>query len=159
VAFHNQESSAGVRYGRSNTSSLTMSKVIHLAILGMICLSLANASNTCMVTLVSGATDSGGVSVTFRNAGKLPIRRLEFSCTPIRGHAHKAQSALCHAEDGLFFPGTEYTVSYPCPTCSSQPLLMSLRSATLSDGSIWKPIAGQRCRVLKIYPRKNTTTP
>ena len=132
-----------------------MSKVIHLAMLGMFCVPLANASNTCMVTLVSGAADSGGVSVTFRNAGKLPIRRLEFNCTPIRGQAYKAQSALCHAENGLFFPGTEYMVSYPQPTGSSKSATVSLRSATLSDGYIWKPAPGQHCRVLQIHPSKD----
>jgi hypothetical protein len=133
-----------------------MLKVIQLATLAMFCLPLANASNTCMVTMVSGATDADGISVTFRNAGKLPIRKLEFNCEAIEPQTHKARSALCHVENGLFFPGTEYTVSYAHPTGLSWPINVSLRSATLSDAYVWKPSLGQHCRVLKIEPRKKT---
>jgi hypothetical protein len=107
--------------------------------LAALCLPLANASNTCMVTMVSGAADADGISVTFRNAGKLPIRRLEFNCAPIRPQARKVKGTLCHAENGLFFPGTEYIVSYPYPIHLPRSLTVSLRSAILSDGYIWKP--------------------
>jgi hypothetical protein len=99
-----------------------MLKVIQLATLAMFCLPLANASNTCMVTMVSGAADADGISVTFRNAGKLPIRRLDFNCAPISTQGQKAKAILCHSEDGLFFPGTEYTAIYPRPSGLSQPL-------------------------------------
>jgi hypothetical protein len=38
----------------------------------------------------SGAGDRDSISVTFRNIGKLPTRRIEFSCVWARGQAHPA---------------------------------------------------------------------
>jgi len=136
-----------------------MFRVIYIVMVATLCIPPANASNTCMVTMVSGAADGDGISVTFLDFGKLPVRRLEFSCAPTRPNTHKAKSTPCHAENGLFFPGIEYTVSFPRPGGLSRSLIVSLRSATLSDGYIWQPAPRERCRVLKLYSRRNRTSP
>ena len=130
-----------------------MSKATQLAILAVFFTPLADASGTCPVTLLSGAADRGAITVTFLNAGKLPIRRLEFSCTLVHAQAHEAQRTLCREENALFFPGTEYTVRYTYPGIP-RPVRVSLKSITSSDGYIWKPSQRQPCRVLKIYPGK-----
>ncbi len=130
-----------------------MSKGIHLAMLAVMFSSFgAHASGTCPVTLVSGAADADAITVTFLNAGKLLIRRLELNCTLIHGQTHKAGRTPCREENALFFPGTEYTVRYPYPDGIRQPVRVSLRSVTLSDGYIWKPSKRQTCRILRIYP-------
>jgi len=136
-----------------------MLKFIHLAILAVFLTPWAEASSGCLVTLVGATAGSDAITVTFRNVGKLPVRRLEFNCTLIHAQAHKAQSFLCHEENALFFPGTEYTVSYTYPRGFPQPVVVSLKSATLSDGYTWKPSPRQRCRVLTIYPRKSKIVP
>jgi hypothetical protein len=112
------------------------------------------AKSSCPVTLVSAAFDAGALTVTFRNNGKLVIRELEFNCHIIHPQAAKPESTPCREENGLFFPGNEYTVSYPYPNPVRKSLLVSLRSVTLSDGYVWKPAEGQACRVLRIDPKK-----
>jgi hypothetical protein len=131
-----------------------MWNVIQPAILAVFFASLATASSPCPVTLVSGAGEPDAITVTFQNAGKLPIRRLEFNCTLIRAQAHKGQGTLCRDENALFFPGTEYTVRYPYSDSIPRPVEVSLKSVTLSDGYIWKPSKRHFCRTLRIYPRR-----
>ncbi|HTC95339.1 MAG TPA: hypothetical protein VK699_17975 [Terriglobales bacterium] len=131
-----------------------MSKGGQLAVAVAFFVSLAHAIGTCPVTLVSGTGDVDGISITFRNAGKLPIRRLEFNCTLVRAQAHKSQSIPCREENALFFPGTEYTVKYPYREGTPRPILVSLKSATSADGYVWKPSKRLPCRSLKIHPRK-----
>jgi hypothetical protein len=113
----------------------------------------AEAKSSCPVTLVSAVFDAGAVTVTFRNNGKLVIRQLEFNCHLIHAKAAKQEKTPCREENGLFFPGNEYTVSYPYANPLRKALLVSLRSVTLSDGYIWKPAKGEACRVLRIDPR------
>jgi hypothetical protein len=131
-----------------------MSEAIQLAMLALLFAPLATASGSCPVTLLTGAADPGAFSVTFMNAGKLPIRRLEFDCMVANTQAHKAERALCREQNALFFPGTEYTVRYPYPGGIPRSVRVSLKSVTSSDGYIWKPSQRQPCRVLKIYPGK-----
>ena len=128
-----------------------MSKAIQFTILAVLFAPLATASGSCPVTLLSGAAEPGGFSVTFMNAGKLPIRRLEFDCTVVNAQADKARRILCREQNALFFPGTEYTVRYPYPGGIPRPVQVSLKSVTSSDGYIWKPSQRQPCRVLKIH--------
>ena len=131
-----------------------MSNAIQLAILTVFFASLAGASSSCPVTLVSAAAEPDAITVTFLNAGKLPIRQLEFNCALLRPHTPKAQPpARCREQNALFFPGTEYTVRYTYPGIP-RPVRVSLKSITSSDGYIWKPSQRQPCRVLKIYPGK-----
>jgi hypothetical protein len=76
-----------------------MLKFIHLAMLAVFLTPWAEASSGCLVTLVGATAGSDAITVTFRNVGKLPVRRLEFNCTLIHAQAHKAQSFLCHEEN------------------------------------------------------------
>ena len=47
--------------------------------------------------------DRDSIRVTFRNLGKLPIRRIEFSCVLAGGRAHPASSADCREDNAMFF--------------------------------------------------------
>lgn len=111
--------------------------------------------SVCPVMLVSGAGEPDAMVVTFRNAGKLPIRRLEFNCTPVRAQSGNRARRACREQNALFYPGPEYTVRYPYPGGVAQAVVVSLKSVTLSDGTVWKPSKRQPCRALRITPRKN----
>ena len=130
-----------------------MSKPMQLVILAVLLVPLSYAS-TCPVTLVTGTIDRDAISITFRNAGKLPIRRLEFQCTLAQQGTHKATSAVCREQNALFFPGSEYTVSYAYAGGVPRPVRVSVKSLTLGNGFVFKPSQRQPCRALRIRPEK-----
>jgi hypothetical protein len=129
-----------------------MSKIISIGLLLLLLSSVVGASPLCPITIVSGSGGGDGFSVSFWNSGKLPIRRLEFSCTPLRGELRKAHLHPCREDNALFFPGSKYTVEYPYPDGVPRPLLLSVKSVTLSDGYVWIPHKQQTCHtVIKVY--------
>jgi hypothetical protein len=129
-----------------------MSKVT-LAALAMFGVAVTYASGSvCPVMLVSGTGDADAIVVTFRNVGKLPIRQLEFKCTPAGAQADKGQRAHCREENALFYPGMEYTVRYPYPGGVRRAVLVTVKSVTLSEGYVFKPSKRQPCRTLSISP-------
>jgi hypothetical protein len=73
-----------------------MSKAIELVILAVFLVPVAEASSACPVMLVSGAGAQDTISVTFRNLGKLPIRRLEFNCRRANAREGKAERSHCY---------------------------------------------------------------
>jgi hypothetical protein len=127
-----------------------MMKAITLAAC-LLSVSLAYASS-CPVTLVSGMADVDGIVLTFWNSGKLPIRNLEFDCTSVRA-AQPGQRMACREKNALFYPGTEYTLRYPYPRGTRQ-VTVSVKSATLSNGYVFKPSKRQPCRTLRISPER-----
>jgi hypothetical protein len=125
------------------------------ALLG-ICIALVSvqpsqAGIACPVMLYGGKIDQGTVSVSFMNRGKAPIRELELSCTPLQGQ--KAKRSDCHTEDGVFFPGTPYSISFSYPGKTPRSMSLSLKTALLSDGVRWTSIHDQPCKSLKITNR------
>jgi len=126
----------------------SMTKAITVAAY-LLAASLAYASS-CPVMLVSGMRDVDGIVVTFRNAGKLPIRDLEFNCSLARA-AQPPQRMACREKNALFYPGMEYTLRYPQPRGTGQ-VTVSVKSATLSDGYVFRPSKRQSCRTLRISP-------
>ncbi len=106
----------------------------------------------CPVSLVDGKTDQEGIVLSFRNKGKLPIQQLEFDCTPTRSPT--AHRPTCHEETGLFFPGTDYTISFAYPNRAGS-ILVSLKAARLSDGSIWIFKRDQSCRPLRVARKRS----
>jgi hypothetical protein len=104
----------------------------------------------CPVMLVSGAAESDGIVLTFRNSGKLLIRQLEFSCT-VPGSSK--DSHACREANALFYPGMQYAVGYPYPGGRPETVTLAVKSVTTSDGFIWKPTKKQPCRTLRIVPR------
>lgn len=129
----------------------TNTKVMAVAA-SLLAASLAYAS-PCPVMLVSGVGDKDSIVLTFRNSGKLPIRRLELNCV-LPGAAPSKQSMACTEKNALFYPGLEYTLRYPYPRRAPQ-VTVSVKGATLSDGYVWKPSKRQPCRVLRIPPSRN----
>jgi hypothetical protein len=105
----------------------------------------------CPVTLVDGNADADGVVLSFRNTGKLPIQALELDCA-LTG-SQIAHRTSCHKETGLFFPGTDYTSSFAYRSHAGS-IEVFVRIARLSDGSTWMSNRDQRCRPLRINPRK-----
>ena len=125
------------------------------ALLG-ICIALVSvqpsqAGIACPVMLYGGKIDQGTVSVSFMNRGKAPVRELELYCTPLQGQ--KAKRSDCHTEDGVFFPGTAYSISFTYPGKTPRTMSLSLKTALLSDGVRWTSIHDQPCKSLKITNR------
>jgi len=130
-----------------------MWKAIPLVLLTLLAVPRADAAKSaCPVLLVSGTGDHDGINVTFRNIGKLPIRRMEFNCRPLHAQTGRAQLGHCSEPNASFVPRTEFTVSYPYPGGKPGPLLVSLKSVMFSDGHTFKPSKRDPCRVLKITP-------
>jgi hypothetical protein len=111
----------------------------------------ALAAGRCPVTLISGTGSLDSVSITFMNAGKLPIRRLEFNCKLI---GDRSDSVHCDEENALFFPGMQYTVTYAHRARLPELARVSLKSITFAGGYVWKPNPAISCRVLRIDLKK-----
>jgi hypothetical protein len=79
------------------------------------------------------------------------MSQLELYCTPLQGQ--KPKRSDCHAEAGLFFPGTSYTMSFAYPGKSPRAMSLSLKTALLRDGVRWTSIHDQPCKSLKITKR------
>lgn len=111
------------------------------------------AFGVCPVMMVSGMGERDNIVVTFRNSGKLPIRQLEFDCSPPGSHT-QVQKSSCREMNALFYPGMQYTVRYPYPGGSRRTVTVAVKSVTLSDGFVWKPSRKQLCRTIGIVARK-----
>ena len=136
-----------------------MNKVGLLTSMVVVLSTLLSASPTCPVKIVTTAAEPDGIALTFFNRGKLPIRRLEFTCTAIHPQSRAAGAARCIEDNALFFPGPEYTVKYGYPGGKRQPVRVTLRNATLGDGYFWKPSRNEPCQVARIYPKKTQRPP
>lgn len=127
-----------------------MSKAIPLALLALTFVSRAETKSSCPIMFVGGAKDQDTISVTFRNTGKLLIRRLEFNCRLAKAPAKGVGQTRCYEPNASFLPVDEYTVSYAIPGGSRGTVLVSVKSLTLSDGRVWKPTKRDPCRTLTI---------
>jgi hypothetical protein len=105
-------------------------------------------ASVCPVMMVSGVVEGNDLVVTFRNVGKLPIRRLEFACTAGR------RAGVCREGNALFYPGMEYTVRYPYPGNGRDVVTVAVKAVTMSTGFVWKPAKKQPCRGLRIAATK-----
>jgi hypothetical protein len=105
------------------------------------------AAIACPVSLVDGKAGQDGIVLSFRNKGKLLIQLLEFDCRPAKSPT--AHNPTCHKETGLFFPGMDYTSSFAYPN-RAESILVSVKAARLSDGSIRISKRDQNCRPLRI---------
>ena len=124
---------------------------IIIAVFFLLLSQVANAAGRCPVTLISGTGSRDSLSITFMNAGKLPIRRLEFNCKLI---GDRSDSIHCAEENALFYPGTAYTVTYAHQARVPERAEISLKTITFSDGYIWKPTRAISCRVLNFKLEK-----
>ena len=109
-------------------------------------------ASVCPVMLVSGLGERGErdeIVITFRNAGKLPIRRLELAC--VAG----GLLGVCGETNALFYPGMEYTLRYPYPSGKRDVVTVSVKTVTTADGFVWKGSKKLGCRTLRITPPKS----
>lgn len=106
-------------------------------------------ASVCPVMLVSGLGEPDQIVITFRNAGKLPIQRLELNCLA------EGSAGVCRETNALFYPGMEYTLRYPYPAGKRDVVTVSLKNATTSDGFVWKGSKKLGCRTLRIVPPKS----
>jgi len=136
-----------------------MSKALPLALLALAFVSRGETKSSCPIMLVGGAKDQDTISVTFRNTGKFPIRRLEFSCRLTSPPAKGVGQAPCYEPNASFLPVGEYTVSYAIPGGSRGTVLVTVKSVTFSDGHIFKPTKRDPCKTLTIRtPNKKAGT-
>src|SRR6516225_5359279 len=105
-------------------------------------------ASVCPVMMVSGARERDEIVVTFRNVGKLPIRRLEFACTA------GGKLGVCRERNALLYPGMQYTARYPYPGDGRSAVTVAVKSVTMSNGFEWKPSKKQPCRGLRITPER-----
>jgi len=121
-----------------------------ISIIGIVLFVSTHALAVCPVMIVSGAGESDGIVLTFRNSGKLLIRQLEFSC---KSQPSERSSNACREANALFYPGMQYTVRYPYPDGKAKTVTLAVKSVTTSDGFTWKPTKKQPCRTLRIVLR------
>jgi hypothetical protein len=126
--------------------------VLVLLGLELLVASFAFAGPPCPLMMVRGTGDHDGIHLTFRNVGKLAIRALDFSCTATNPRTRKQQTGSCREDNGMFYPGPEYNLGFAYPNGKQERVRVSLRSALLIDGYLWRPSKGQGCRVLNIQP-------
>jgi hypothetical protein len=127
-----------------------MRRALPLALLALVFAPRGETKSACPIVLVSGAKDQDTISVTFRNVGKVPIRRLEFNCTLPNSRTKAAGQARCYEPNASFLPVGEYTVSYGIPGGSRGAVLVSVKSVMFSDGHTFKPTKRDPCRLLTI---------
>jgi hypothetical protein len=127
-----------------------MWKVVLCALCLVAVLQQSQADIPCPLKLIDGEVTHDGINLTFRNTGKLPIQELELSCRPLNGQ--KPRGSVCRTENGLFYPGQQYDLSFQYGT--GRRVELSLKSARLSDGTVWSASRHQTCKPLKALPRK-----
>ena len=108
-----------------------------------------HASVACPVMIFNGSADQKEISLTFINKAKAPIRRLDFYCQAFSGRL--ARRSVCGEETGIFYPGSPYPVRFSYPDTGAHAIVVSLRSAQLSEGYMWSSTQDQACRPLRIH--------
>jgi hypothetical protein len=109
------------------------------------------AEIACPVMIFDGKADQEILSLKLMDKAKVPIRQLEFYCTPLNGSS--ASRTLCHVETGIFYPGTSYPVRFNYAAKGAHTILLSLKSVELSEGYLWTSTHDQACRPLRISMR------
>src|SRR3954453_18953921 len=128
---------------------------VRLLILELLLVSFAVAGPPCPVMMVRGSGDHGGFHLAFRNMGKLAIRALDFNCTATNRRTGKLRAGLCREGNGMFYPGPEYNLTFAYPNGKPEQVKVTVKSALLMDGYLWRPSKGQACRALRIQPKQN----
>ena len=116
----------------------------------------SRADSPCPIMLISGSKDADGLTIAFRNRGKLPIQLLDFTCSATGATTQASPS--CHTESGLFYPGNQYSVSFLFPVAKKKTLAVSVKDARLSDGSVWRTTRHEFCEPMKIAVRHSPGT-
>ena len=107
------------------------------------------AELACPVRLSNGNANQKDLGLTFMDTAKVPIRQLEFFCTPIGEHS--AGRSVCHVETGIFYPGTPYPIRFSFSNKGARTILVSLKSVRLSEEYLWTSTHDEPCRSLRIY--------
>jgi hypothetical protein len=127
-----------------------------LRLIGIVALAVFATSNLsaqipCPVMLVSGNTNQDTITLSFRNKGKLPIEQLILSCSP--SPYRKTGNSSCHTENGVFFPGMQYSINLAYPNAGKRQVILSVREAVLSSGAHWDFSSSDKCRSLRVSSR------
>ena len=123
----------------------------------MMIAALAHAQQThlqipCPVMLVSGDADRDSIQLSFRNKGKMPIQELSFACSPpMQG---QARGSICHMERGLFYPGQKYSFDFGYEGARRHPVVISVKTARLGDGSVWISRPSGACKPLRVVRKR-----
>lgn len=127
-----------------------------LRFLIMVCALILSAQPTraaiaCPMMIYDGNANQEELNLRFMNTAKVPIRQIEFYCTPLDGHSK--QRTLCGVESGIFYPGTPYSARFNYPSTRARIILVSLRSVQFSEGNMWMSGHDQACRSLRIHAK------
>lgn len=129
-----------------------MWKVIFLVALILVTGKQSYAQVTCPASLIEADAGQDSIKLNFMNKGKVPIERLILSCSPRLNP--KLKRGVCHEESGIFYPGTTYTVDIPYPGANRRHVKISLKSAILAGGVIWKSTPAEACRTVRAMKKK-----
>jgi hypothetical protein len=135
----------------THAAAVALSRCLAAVCLLILVVQYAHAEIACPVMMFNGKSEQGDLGLTFMNTAKVPIRQIEFYCTPISGHA--ARRSVCHIEAGIFYPGTPYPIRFSYATKGARTILVSLRTAQFSEGYLWISTHDQPCRSLRISAR------
>jgi hypothetical protein len=112
----------------------------------------AKAQIPCPVRFISGDANQDSITLSFMNKGKVPVQQLNLSCTPPK--AQTARGEVCHTENGLFYPGMQYSLELPYPGADRHAIEISLRTARVAGGVLWTSTRSEPCRVLRVQRKK-----
>jgi hypothetical protein len=129
-----------------------MWKAVALATLMIVTARQTHGQIPCPISLTSGYTDQDSIKLSFRNKGKLPIEQLSLSCTPPADH--KVPNAICHAESGIFYPGTENWINLSYPGANRREIVISVKTVRAAGGVIWTSRSSDSCRALRVTRKK-----
>jgi hypothetical protein len=102
----------------------------------------------CPIMLVDGKASQDTITLSFRNKGKLPIQQLSLACAP--SPYRKGADSTCHIENGVFFPGMQYSINLAYPQANKHQIVISVKEATMNTGARWTTASPDKCRSLRI---------
>ncbi len=113
---------------------------------------VVGGQSLCPLALTSGRFAEGGLRVSVRNKGKVPVEGFRLWCAPAAGGTGGSGAAgggVCAEERGIFYPGTPYWVSVPYAGVGRR-VTVTLRSAELAGGVVWTAGGEGECRALRV---------
>lgn len=127
-------------------------KTLSIAVVLAFATTNMTAQIPCPVMLVDGKSSQDTITLSFRNKGKLPIRQLSLVCAP--SPYQKRPDSTCHIENGVFFPGMQYSISVAYPQANKRQIVISVKEAVTNTGARWTTTSPDKCRPLRITHKR-----
>jgi hypothetical protein len=127
-------------------------KTLSLAAAFALATTSMTAQIPCPVMLVDGKTSPDTIALSFRNKGKLPIRQLSLACAP--SPYKKGADSTCHTENGVFFPGMQYSINLAYPQANKHQIVISVKEVVTNTGARWTTTSPDKCRPFRITHKR-----